>query len=105
MKSALVWVATLFLQLAFSTVHAQAQPSGVLARNAPLDASWPGSTPELFAPGVVNTDGVEINLIFDLDYTELFLEYARNGNVGAEDTAHSWDKEITHPFASCLTSR
>jgi len=33
----------------------------------------PGRTPELFAPGVVNTDGVEINLVFNRDGTELFF--------------------------------
>jgi hypothetical protein len=40
---------------------------------APLGTRWPGRTPELFAPGVVNTDGVEINLVFDRDMTELFF--------------------------------
>jgi Tol biopolymer transport system component len=44
-----------------------------LAGPAPYDTSWPGATPELFAPGVVNTEGVEINLVFDQDYTELFF--------------------------------
>jgi hypothetical protein len=73
MKSALVCIASLFLFLGFSGAHAQDQPNSALPGAAPLDASWPGSTPELFAPGVVNTDGVEINLVFDLDYTELFF--------------------------------
>jgi hypothetical protein len=63
----------LFLLLAFSNAHAQERPDVVLAGTAPLGTSWPGSTPELFAPGVVNIDGVEINLIFDRDYTELFF--------------------------------
>ena len=40
---------------------------------APLGVSWPGSTPELFAPRVVNTDCIEINLVFNRDYTELFF--------------------------------
>jgi hypothetical protein len=40
---------------------------------APLEVTWPGRTPELFAPGVVNTDGIEINLVFNKAYTELFF--------------------------------
>jgi hypothetical protein len=73
MKSALVCVAALFLHLAFSAADAQEHHNVVLTGAAPLDTSWPGSSPELLAPGVVNTDGVEINLVFDLDYTELFF--------------------------------
>ncbi len=73
MKSGLICVTALFLHLAFSNAHAQEQPNVVLAGTAPLDTSWPGSTPELFAPGVVNTDGVEINLVFDRHNTELFF--------------------------------
>jgi hypothetical protein len=41
--------------------------------SGPLGSPWPGSTPELFAPGVVNTDGVEINLVFNRDLTEIFF--------------------------------
>ena len=40
---------------------------------APLGVTWPGRTPDLFAPGVVNTDGIEINLVFNKAYTELFF--------------------------------
>jgi hypothetical protein len=40
---------------------------------APLETRWPGRTPEIFAPGVVNTDGIEINLVFNKAYTELFF--------------------------------
>jgi hypothetical protein len=47
--------------------------SNAVASPAPLGASWPGRTPELFAPGVVNSDGIEINLVFNRDYTELFF--------------------------------
>ena len=61
-------VPTLLLPIAMTTLIASA-----IAGTAPLDTSWPGSTPELFAPGVVNTDGVEINLVFDRDTTELFF--------------------------------
>ena len=61
-------IPTLLLTIALTTLIASA-----IAGTAPLDASWPGSTPELFAPGVVNTDGVEINLVFDRDNTELFF--------------------------------
>lgn len=70
---ALVCGAALFLHLACSDGHAQEHPQVVPAGAAPLDTSWPGRTPELFAPGVVNTDGVEINLVFDRNYTELFF--------------------------------
>ena len=48
--------------------------ASAIAGTAPHDTSWPGSTPELFAPGVVNTDGIEINLVFDRDNTELFFD-------------------------------
>ncbi len=44
-----------------------------VAGTAPFDTSWPGNKPALFAPGVVNTDGVEINLVFNPEYTELFF--------------------------------
>ena len=73
MKSALVCIASLFLLLAFPDAHGQERPNAVPPGAAPLGTSWPGSTPELFAPGVVNTDGVEINLVFNRDYTELFF--------------------------------
>ena len=46
---------------------------GGAAPSAPFNTSWPGDSPELFAPGVVNTDGVEINLVFNAEYTELFF--------------------------------
>lgn len=59
---------TFLLLLALTAVAGPAT-----AGAGPLGASWPGSKPELFAPGVVNTDGVEINLVFDRDYTELFF--------------------------------
>jgi hypothetical protein len=38
-----------------------------------LGITWPGRTPELFAAGVVNTDGIEINLVFNRAYTEVFF--------------------------------
>ena len=55
--------------------HAENQEgrSKAVTSDAPLGVSWPGSTPELFAPGVVNTDSIEINLVFSRDYTELFF--------------------------------
>jgi len=34
---------------------------------------WPGHSPALIAPGVINTDGIEINLVFTSDYRELFF--------------------------------
>ena len=43
------------------------------ADRAPFGTAWPGRTPELFAPGVVNSDGIEINLVFDRAMTELFF--------------------------------
>ncbi len=61
-------IPTLLLPIALTTLIDSA-----IAGSAPFDGSWPGSTPELFAPGVVNTDGVEINLVFDRDNTELFF--------------------------------
>jgi len=66
-------IPTRLLPIALTAVAASA-----VAGTAPFGTSWPGSTPELFAPGVVNTDGVEINLVFDRDTTELF--FARTTN-------------------------
>lgn len=40
---------------------------------------WPGNTPELIAPGVINTDGIEINLVFTSDYRELFFSRMDDG--------------------------
>ncbi len=58
----------LLLPIALATLTDSA-----VAGTAPFATGWPGSTPELFAPGVVNTDGVEINLVFSRDLTELFF--------------------------------
>jgi Tol biopolymer transport system component len=44
-----------------------------VAGTAPFDTSWPGDTPELFCPGIVNGDGVEINLVFNPGFTEFFF--------------------------------
>ena len=38
-----------------------------------FESPWPGNTPELIAPGVINTDGIEINLVFSADCKELFF--------------------------------
>jgi len=43
------------------------------APRAPFGTEWPGRTPELFAPGVVNSDAIEINLVFNEAMTELFF--------------------------------
>lgn len=48
---------------------------------------WPGNTPELIAPGVINTDGIEINLVFTKDYREVFFSRMENG-VSFIHTAH-----------------
>jgi hypothetical protein len=48
------------------------------AGSGPHGVQWPGKTPELFAPGVVNTEGVEINLVFDGEYTEFFFSRTIN---------------------------
>lgn len=40
---------------------------------------WPGNSPELIAPGVINTDGIEINLVFTSDYRELFFSRMDGG--------------------------
>ena len=73
MKNALVCGAALLQLIIFSYAHAQEQSNVASTATAPLGVSWPGSTPELFAPGVVNTDSIEINLVFNRDYTELFF--------------------------------
>jgi len=40
---------------------------------------WPGNTPELIAPGIINTDGIEINLVFTSDYRELIFSRREDG--------------------------
>lgn len=63
---------------------------------APADAATrelvgPGRTPALFAPGVVNTDGVEINLVFDRGYSELFFSRQDERRVFAIYTCRRTD--------------
>ena len=38
-----------------------------------LDKSPPTTTPKVFAPSIVNTDSIEINAVFNADFTELFF--------------------------------
>ena len=38
-----------------------------------LDTSLPTTTPKVFAPSIVNTDSIEINAVFNADFTELFF--------------------------------
>jgi len=38
-----------------------------------LDQETPGLTPELFAPGIVNTDSVELNAVFNHSMNEFFF--------------------------------
>lgn len=59
------------LLLPLAALAITAKPAA--AAEAPLGTTWPDGKPELFAPGVVNTDGVEINLVFNAEYTELFF--------------------------------
>ncbi len=43
------------------------------ADTAPFGDTWPGMTPVLIAPGVINSEATEINLVFNQDNTELFF--------------------------------
>ena len=45
-----------------------------------LDNKLPKTTPELFAPSVVNTDSIEINTVFNSSFTELFFTRVINGS-------------------------
>lgn len=48
-------------------------------RHQIFGSPWPGNSPELIAPGVINTDGIEINLVFTKDYREVFFARMENG--------------------------
>lgn len=48
-------------------------------RHQIFGSPWPGATPELIAPGVINTDGIEINLVFTKDYREVFFSRMDDG--------------------------
>jgi hypothetical protein len=63
---------------------------------APFGTEWPGQTPELFAPGVVNSDAIEINLVFNKAMTELFFARRIDG-VFAILTARLGPDGWTHP--------
>jgi hypothetical protein len=69
---------------------------GASAACAPFGTEWPGRTPELFAPGVVNSDAIEINLVFDMSMTELFFARRIDG-VFAILTARLGPDGWTHP--------
>jgi hypothetical protein len=71
--SAAIVLASLISSGQDSRAQNQESKTKAIALDAPLGVSWPGNTPELFAPGVVNTDSIEINLVFNRDYTELFF--------------------------------
>ena len=38
-----------------------------------LDKSLPTTIPKVFAPSIVNTDSIEINTVFNSDFTEMFF--------------------------------
>lgn len=38
-----------------------------------FDQEPPSTTPKLFAPAIVNTDNVELNVVFNADHTEMFF--------------------------------
>ena len=38
-----------------------------------FDQELPSTTPKLFAPTIVNTDNVELNVVFNSDHTEMFF--------------------------------
>jgi len=41
--------------------------------NSYLDQKLPDTKPELFAPSIVNTDGIEINTVYNYSFTEFFF--------------------------------
>jgi hypothetical protein len=45
-----------------------------------LDQKPPGTSPELFAPTIVNTDSVELNAVFNHSMTEFFFTRMINGS-------------------------
>lgn len=40
----------------------------------------PNNTPKLFAPAIVNTDSVELNVVFNASYTEMFMSRIVDGS-------------------------
>ena len=66
--------------LAALMVIAAGTPGSTLAADEPhFELSWPGSTPERVAEGIINTDALEINLVFNRDYTELYFARVVDG--------------------------
>ena len=65
-------IITGFAVLVLALMGGHQQSAGAQEIEPPLGLEWPGLEPELFAPGIVNTDGIEINLVFNADYTEIY---------------------------------
>ncbi len=40
----------------------------------------PSTTPKLFAPSIVNTDSIELNVVFNYDNTEMFFSRIVNNS-------------------------
>jgi len=45
-----------------------------------LDQELPGEQPEIFAPSIVNTDEIEINIVLNSTYSEVFFTRIINGS-------------------------
>ncbi len=50
------------------------------SKNSYLGQKPPDSTPELFAPSIVNTDSIEINTVFNAAFTEVFFTRIIDGS-------------------------
>ena len=69
-KYALIYLGALYIMVLGCTQN-HSNPSY-------LDQVPPGSTPELFAQSIVNTDSIEINVVFNRFYTEMFFTRIMN---------------------------
>ena len=45
-----------------------------------FDQAVPGKTPQLFAPGIVNTSAIELNVVFNSEHTEMFFSRIVEGS-------------------------
>jgi hypothetical protein len=88
------------------------------------DTSWasgdyfgqtpPGSTPELFAPGLISTSLNEVNAVFTPDHTEFYFSRFEAGHgytiMVSRRSGNSWSTPVVAPFSGeysevdpCLT--
>lgn len=50
------------------------------SQNTYFDQLLPADTPQLFAPGIVNTESIELNVVFNNSFTEMFFSRIVDGS-------------------------